>query len=332
MSDLARYVDYRPDEMIAGVAAQLDPEEFGVYWMICTLIYSKRGPIDDDMEWLAGLFRKTNPRTVRAALDRLVARGKVHRIQVEGTSKLMVERCRTELEKTAKRISSSSENGAKGGRKPKETSDLAKPAGSPEEKLTTNHQPPTTNEENGKEGEKAPALDEVQIAFDAFNEVAAQLELPQAQVLNKTRRRHLAARLVSVGGITGWPAVMDRIRASAFCQGKTDRGDWRIDLDALCQLKTFTKLMEGSYDDRKGSRSAPAQRGDGFAAATAAAADVIAGRRTRRGQPATAAGTGPGADVSPPLGGAAPRPLFDEATDPWGAGSTGTGAHPGGAG
>jgi hypothetical protein len=172
----------------------------------------------------------------------------------------------------------------------------------------------------------------VRLAFDAFNEVAREFNLPQAQVLNEVRRRSLRLRLAEVGGIAGWPTVLDKIRASDFCRGLTDRGDWCIDLDALCQLKTFTKLMEGSYDNRKGSGAAPAKRGDGFAAATAAAADVIAGRRARGSQAATAAGAGRGAGVSPALGGAGARPLFDEAIDPGGFGRGGEDTYPGGAG
>lgn len=73
-----RRIDYSADEMIAGVAGQLDPEEFGVYWMVCTLIYSRGGPIPNDPVWIAGVFRKTNPRTVRAVLDRLTRNGKLH--------------------------------------------------------------------------------------------------------------------------------------------------------------------------------------------------------------------------------------------------------------
>lgn len=136
-----RRIDYSPDEMIAGIAGQLDPLDFGVYWMICTLIYSRGGPIDDDPVWISRIFRNTNPRTVRAAIERLVEAGKVERNGAE----LMVNRCRTELERALNRTRKASENGAKGGRPSKKNKGLEKAGGLSGEKLTINYQLTTTN-------------------------------------------------------------------------------------------------------------------------------------------------------------------------------------------
>lgn len=131
MSDKARRIDFSPDELIAGTTSKLSVVEFGVYWMVCTLIYSQGGPIDDDAEWIAGVFKKTNPRTVRAALEKLVALSKIYRID----SQLMVNRCRTELERASNRIRTASENGSNGGRPSKKNNDLEKPAALKTEKL-----------------------------------------------------------------------------------------------------------------------------------------------------------------------------------------------------
>lgn len=139
-----RRIDFSPDEFIAGITALMRPEDLGVYWLICSLIYSRGEAIDDDPEWLAGIFKKTNPRTVRAALDRLVALEKVQ----QSDGQLMVNRCRIELEASANRVRTAAENGAKGGRPSKYSSGLTKPAGLSAQKLTTNHQPSTIN---GKE-------------------------------------------------------------------------------------------------------------------------------------------------------------------------------------
>lgn len=80
MSDKIRRVDYYPDEMIAGVAGRLSPADFGVYWMVCTLIASRGGEVDDDAEWMARVFAPgTRPKDVRATIDRLVAAGKLTR-------------------------------------------------------------------------------------------------------------------------------------------------------------------------------------------------------------------------------------------------------------
>jgi uncharacterized protein YdaU (DUF1376 family) len=138
-----RRVDFYADEFIAGVVGQLDDRELSVYWLICSLIYSRGGPIPDDPQWIARIYRNGNPRSVRAIIDRLVAMSKVSRSNGE----LMVKRCRTELDKTANRISKASENGSKGGRPRKENNDIEEPDGFRDEKLTTNQQPATTNQQ-----------------------------------------------------------------------------------------------------------------------------------------------------------------------------------------
>ena len=108
-----RRFDFDPDRFIAGVSAQLTPVEMGVYWIVCSLMYSKRGPIDDDPHWLAGIFKKgTDPRTVKAALDSLEMREKLQRVG----SKLVVKSCQDEIEAAANRMRTSHENGSKGGR------------------------------------------------------------------------------------------------------------------------------------------------------------------------------------------------------------------------
>lgn len=120
-----RRIDYSAGDMLSDIAGEVTPAEFGVYWMICTLIYRRREAIADDEQWLADKFRrsKTDPRTVRAAIEQLVRLGKVERTD----GKLMVKRCRDEIEKASKRIQTWTENGMNGGRPPRqmeeETSD-----------------------------------------------------------------------------------------------------------------------------------------------------------------------------------------------------------------
>ena len=136
-----RRIDYSADEMLAGVSGQMTPEEFGVYWMVCTLIYSSGDAIEADVASIAARFRKTNPRTVRAILGRLVDMRKIQRNDAE----LMVKRCRTELEKASERTRKARQNGTNGGRPPKKNKGLEKPGGFGDEKLTINYQPSTTN-------------------------------------------------------------------------------------------------------------------------------------------------------------------------------------------
>ena len=113
MTKKARRIDLYPDQFIAGIAGKMTPEQLGVYWMICLRIYSHGGAISDSAEDIASLFRKCNPRTIRAIISQLETMLKLHRIGAE----LMANGCRSELESAAKRMRTATENGLNGGRK-----------------------------------------------------------------------------------------------------------------------------------------------------------------------------------------------------------------------
>lgn len=89
-----------------------------------------------------------------------------------------------------------------------------------------------------------------QAAFDAYNAVAARVGIPLAQKFDQTRRSKIRQRLKDCGGLSGWVAALEKLEASSHCTGSNDRG-WRADLDFLLQSQSFTRLMEGRYDDRK---------------------------------------------------------------------------------
>lgn len=80
-----------------------------------------------------------------------------------------------------------------------------------------------------------------------WNEMAERHDLPVAQRLTDARRRKLGARLKDCGGLDGWKAALAKVEATPGLLGANDRG-WRADIDFLLQEKSFTKLMEGSYD------------------------------------------------------------------------------------
>lgn len=95
--------------------------------------------------------------------------------------------------------------------------------------------------------------DELAEALAAFNRMAAEVGLPEAQGLSRKRRLALKARLLDCGGIAGWRIAMDRVRSSPFLRGDNDRG-WRASLDFLLKAESFAKLMEGAYDPAPGGR------------------------------------------------------------------------------
>ncbi|WP_287337471.1 DUF1376 domain-containing protein [Mesorhizobium sp.] len=142
----ARRVDYYPDEYITGVGGVLTAEQQGVYWMICSLIMSEGGAIEQNDRRLAGLCR-TRPADIRRVVEILISKGKVTR---QDNGKLWQKRSQSEVEMSLNRIQTAAKNGANGGRPPKimeQNQHDGKPDGSFQNKLTTNYQPPTEEKE-----------------------------------------------------------------------------------------------------------------------------------------------------------------------------------------
>jgi hypothetical protein len=90
---------------------------------------------------------------------------------------------------------------------------------------------------------------EIQMAFSAFNRAAELAGIPVAQHLTETRKKKFKQRLRECGGLAGWNAALEKLSASAFMRGNNDRG-WRADLDFILQEKSFTRLLEGFYDNQ----------------------------------------------------------------------------------
>ncbi len=116
-----RRVDFYPDDWIAGTAA-LSIDERGVYITACAMIYSHGGPIEKaDLRRLC----PGRSRTFKAALDRLLASGKLYQIG----PKLGQKRAETELERSQKRTEIWTKNGQTGGRPSNHINGLDKPSG-----------------------------------------------------------------------------------------------------------------------------------------------------------------------------------------------------------
>jgi len=75
-----------------------------------------------------------------------------------------------------------------------------------------------------------------------------QPPIPKCLELNTKRKAGAASRLRE-RPLSEWMAVIGRIAASEFCQGKNDRG-WVATFDFLIQPGTATKALEGAYDNR----------------------------------------------------------------------------------
>jgi uncharacterized protein YdaU (DUF1376 family) len=107
----------------------------------------------------------------------------------------------------------------------------------------------------------------INLALDAYNQAAKRCGWPEVQKLTKPRISALNARIKDVGGIDGWRSAIDRAEASDFLCGRTDtgRGPFFASFDFLTKPANFTKLMEGTYDNRNrlsGTPRGPSNRAD----------------------------------------------------------------------
>lgn len=90
---------------------------------------------------------------------------------------------------------------------------------------------------------------EPQLAVQAWNALASEIDRPKVQVLSDTRRRNLAARLRECGGLGGWELALGKARDSPFLSGRTEH-NFPLSFDWIIKPANFTKIMEGNYDDR----------------------------------------------------------------------------------
>lgn len=140
---------------------------------------------------------------------------------------------------------------------------------------------PETKHEPKPEMDLARSADaDVPIAFEAFNAIAKELGWPEAQSFTNKRKVAMKARLGEAGGLEGWLVGMGKARASPYLRGETKRAKgyekWTPDIDFFLQQSSFTKLMEGKYDDRNNP-----QELTGFAAVLAGGSAAIAGQPDR---------------------------------------------------
>lgn len=112
-------------------------------------------------------------------------------------------------------------------------------------------------EEPAPETPSGEALTPVDEAVARYNAVAAAAKLPLCQVVTKARATKIMARLKSCDGLPGWDVALEKVKRSAFLTGKTAKDGWTADLDFMLQQSSFTKIMEGRYDDRKRHNGAP---------------------------------------------------------------------------
>lgn len=159
-----------------------------------------------------------------------------------------------ELQKARDLIEKRRIAGVQGGRPKKQTESKQKPNGFSEQKQ--NETParvalplPSPNGEledaDASSVAGAATKGDVRKAFEAWNTLARRIGLPVAKTLDDGRRKAIAKRLED-GGLAVWGEALAAVERSAHCRGENDRG-WKADLDFVCQLKSWRRLLEGFY-------------------------------------------------------------------------------------
>lgn len=74
--------------------------------------------------------------------------------------------------------------------------------------------------------------------------------LPKWQAMTPKRTASAKARLRE-HGLPGLVAIIERIAASPFCLGQTDRGTWKADPEWFLKPDSIVKVLEGKYDNRR---------------------------------------------------------------------------------
>lgn len=247
-----RHADFYPDEFLGVVG--LGPAEIGAYWVACSLMYSRGGPIADDDAWIARACG-CNPRTWRALKDKLVSAGKL--IVRDGF--ISNSRVIREIERAQKRLKLS-RNAAEASANVRRESAEAEGHSAknnelgggdariyPELSPTTNYQ--LTNHQLGQAPER--------IAFDAF--VAAAQRHPRwpcPTKLTEPRRKALKARVIDAGGLDGFLMVITKAQASDFLCNKME--GWS--LDWLLKPANFEKVRDGNYNRAPPSQAEAARQ------------------------------------------------------------------------
>lgn len=94
---------------------------------------------------------------------------------------------------------------------------------------------------------------EINQAFEAYNLAASENDWAVCQKISKARNSQMKARLKDCGGIDGFMACLEKCKASDFLQGRVggSNGTFQLGIDFILRDSSFTKIMEGNYDNRK---------------------------------------------------------------------------------
>lgn len=257
----------------------LTREEKGDYiTLLCAIWDTLDGGIPNDPEWLRVQLQCRRV-DARKRVDRLIELrklyigrdGKVHNYRTDLDRRKIAEDADTSSAPTsaqvdAKLTPSSAQLALNLAANAANKSAKTNGAGTTHARVSDSLLPYSSSDEDDSRphGRVDPAS--VRTAVDRYHEIAEQFGLPKAVLpLTDKRFRRLRAVLEKYG-IDKWQAALDAVERSDFLRGLNDRG-WKANLDFLLRPDSFSKLLEGAYDNRVRSSA----RGPPEEAATTAA-------------------------------------------------------------
>lgn len=246
--DRIPYFDFYPSDFMHGVRG-LSAQEVGVYTMMLCRIYEENGPVEFHVMRLStycGMRESTFVKTV----EKLIELGKLQ--LVEG--KITNHRAEAEISSRANKLKNNSKAGKASAEKRQQKQRLASTdVQQPFNHTDTDTDTDLTSSLRSDVSERAKKQDHVSEALEAYSALASRCGLPAVRVLNDARKRKLAS-LLKAHGLPVWLEALAKVEASDFCLGR--KGDFRADLDFLLQQQSFTRLLEGRYDNRASAKPA----------------------------------------------------------------------------
>ncbi len=246
--DRIPYFDFYPSDFMHGVRG-LSAQEVGVYTMMLCRIYEENGPVEFHVMRLStycGMRESTFVKTV----EKLIELGKLQ--LVEG--KITNHRAEAEISSRANKLKNNSKAGKASVEKRQQKQWLAPTdVQQPFNHTDTDTDTDITSSLRSDVSERAKKQDHVSEALEAYSALASRCGLPAVRVLNDARKRKLAS-LLKAHGLPVWLEALAKVEASDFCLGR--KGDFRADLDFLLQQQSFTRLLEGRYDNRASAKPA----------------------------------------------------------------------------
>jgi uncharacterized protein YdaU (DUF1376 family) len=266
----APWFKFYPSDWLAGTRG-MTALEAGVYITLIAMMYDHAKPLTKDHARLARYCGAT-PRQFASAISRLIDDGKI----IELPGGYFNTRVASELQEREEKICNAKRAGVASAEAKAKEKQGASSTGV-EQALNGKATIPEARDQisekkgipNGIGGGGDPPIElavkreELEEAVKLYNAMAKDAGLPQCQRLTDDRRKKLRQRLKECGGLDGWRVAMAKAAASPLITGK--KTHWHGDFDFIVQSKSFTKLMEGSYD-AKPAPANPIGKGGGFSA------------------------------------------------------------------